>query len=75
METRLTEIIEHHEMELLRYKAEIDSINAKTAFMSEHKFQHELVYLQNKKSAMLDIFFDYKKIIEDLRDVLNALNS
>lgn len=43
--------------------------------MREHKFENELQYLRTQKEAISDIFYDYRKSIDDMREILNAWNS
>ncbi len=75
MKEKLLEIIEHQEIELSRHQTEMDSINSRLMFMSEHKFENELRFLKEKKAAMLEIFLDYKKSTIDLRSLIDAWNS
>jgi hypothetical protein len=75
MEEKLNEIIKAHENNLLKYTQERDTRLAKMQFMSEHKFEHESQHLRTQKDAVSDMFFDYRKAIEDLRELLNAWNS
>ena len=75
MEEKLKEIIEAHENNLLKYTQERDARLSKMQFMSEHKFEQELQHLRTQKDAVSDMFFDYRKAIEDLREMLNAWNS
>lgn len=75
MEERLKEIIEAHEANLAKYTNERDARQAKMQFMSEHKFEQELQHLRTQKDAVSDMFYDYRKAIEDLREMLNAWNS
>jgi len=75
MEEKLKEIIEAHEMHLLKYTQERDARNAKIGFMIDHSFKHEAQFLQEQKDAVTDMFYDYRKAIEDLREMLNAWNS
>lgn len=75
MEEKLKQIIEEHENNLLIYTQERDARLAKMQFMREHKFEQELQHLQTQKDAVSDMFFDYRKAIEDLREMLNAWNS
>jgi hypothetical protein len=75
MEKKLNEIISEHEKNLVKYTQERDSRQEKMRFMSEHKFEHELQHLITQKEAVSDMFYDYRKAIEDLRELLNAWNS
>ena len=75
MEEKLNEIITKHEKNLVKYTQERDSQQEKMKFMSEHKFENELAHLRTQKEAVSDIFYDYRKAIEDLRELLNAWNS
>jgi hypothetical protein len=75
MEDKLKEIIEAHELNLVKYTQERDARNAKMEFMREHKFENELQHLRTQKDAITDIFYDYRKAIEDLRELLNAWQS
>lgn len=75
MEDKLKEIIEAHEEKLIKYTQERDAIQAKMLFMSEHKFEQEFLHLRTQRDAVSDMFYDYRKCIEDLRELLNSLNS
>lgn len=75
MEEKLKEIIEAHESNLVRYTKNRDSRRAKMEFLNEHQFYEELRHLQIQKDAISEIFYDYQKAIEDLREMLNAWNS
>lgn len=75
MEEKLNEIITKHEKNLIKYTQERDSRQEKMKFMFEHKFEHELAHLRTQKEAVSDMFYDYRKAIEDLRELLNAWNS
>ena len=75
MEEKLKEIIEAHEANLVKYTQERDARQAKMQFMSEHKFEQELQHLRTQKDAVSDMFYDFRKAIEDLREMLNAWNS
>ncbi len=75
MEDKLKEIIEAHEEKLIKYTQERDARQAKMQFMSEHKFDQEFNHLKTQREAVSDIFYDYRKCIEDLRELLNAWNS
>ena len=75
MEEKLKEIIEAHEANLANYTNERDARQAKMQFMSEHKFEQELQHLRTQKDAVSDMFYDYRKAIEDLREMLNAWKS
>ncbi len=75
MTEKLTELVERQENELLRYQADLDSINHKIQFMSKHGFNNELAHLQHTKNSMIDLFFEYKRATSELRGVLNAWNS
>ena len=68
-------LIEEHENNLVKYTQERDERQAKMIFMREHKFEEELRVLITKKDAVSDIFYDYRKAIEDLRKILNDWNS
>ena len=67
----LKEIIEAHENNLVKYTQERDARLAKMKFMSDHKFENELQHLRTQKDAVSDMFYDYRKAIEDLREMLN----
>ena len=75
MEEILQKLIEEHENKLVKYTRERDERQAKMIFMSEHKFMQELEHLRTQKDAVSDIFYDYRKAIEDLRKILDAWNS
>jgi hypothetical protein len=75
MEEKLKQIIEAHELNLVKYTQERDARIAKMQFMSEHKFMQELGHLQTQKDAISDMFYDYRNAIEELRNLLNAWNS
>ncbi len=40
--------------------------------MRDHKFENELNHLRTQKDAVTDMFYDYRKAIEDLKEMLNA---
>lgn len=75
MEEILQKLIEEHELNLNKYAIECSTRIAKMQFLNEHKFMHELEHLQTQKDAVSDIFYDYRKAIEDLRKILNDWNS
>lgn len=75
MEEILQKLIEEHELNLNKYTTERDTRIAKMQFLNEHKFMHELEHLRTQKDAVSDIFYDYRKAIEDLRKILNDWNS
>jgi hypothetical protein len=75
MDEKLNEIIKEHEKNLVKYTQERDLLQGKMRFMAEHKFEHELANLRTQKEAVSDMFYDYRKAIEDLRKLLNAWNS
>ena len=75
MEEKLNEIITEHEKNLVKYTQERDYLQKKMIFMLEHKFENELAHLRTQQEAVSDMFYDYRKAIEDLRELLNAWNS
>ena len=75
MEEKLQKIIETHELNIVKYTQERDERNAKMQFLKEHKFEKEYEHLLTQKMATSDMFYDYRKAIEDLREMLNAWNS
>ena len=75
MEEILEKLIEEHELNMIRYKQEKEERQYKMIFCNEHKLENELLFLRNQQNAINDIYYDYKKAIEDLRKILNDWNS
>ena len=75
MEKILLNLIEKHELNLIKYIIQQDARIAKMEFLNEHKFMHELEHLRTQKDAVSDILYDYRKAIEDLRKMFNDWNS
>ena len=75
MEEKLNKIIETHELNLVKYTQERDARNAKMQFLRDHNFEKEYEHLLTQKMATIDIFYDYRNAIDELRKMLDAWNS
>lgn len=71
MEEKLNELLEKAELKLIAYDRERVEINHKMSFLKEHGFNKELDWLQHKKNAMSDLFYDYRETVQNIRDLLN----
>jgi inorganic pyrophosphatase len=74
MSDRLTQIIEAQELKVLHYCNKLEELNAKMKFTHEHKFFHEFEHLKTQKEVLVEVLYDYKKAVSDLRDMVNAWN-
>jgi hypothetical protein len=75
MEEKLKEIIEAHELNLVKYTQERDDRIYKMKFLKEHKFEKDYDHLFTQNTATSYMFYDYRNAIDGLRKILNAWQS
>ena len=75
MEEKLKEIIEDHELNLVKYTQERDDRIYKMKFLKEHKFEKDYDHLFTQNEATSFMFYDYRSAIDGLRKILDAWQS
>lgn len=75
MSDKLTQIIQANELKVLHYCNKLEEVNAKMKFTHEHKFLHEFEHLKTQKEVLVEVLYDYKKAIFDLREMVDGWNN
>jgi len=58
-------IVAIHEDKIAHYQREKEELTHKIRFLSDHKFQKEADWNIQRRDAILEVLFDYRKIVED----------
>ena len=75
MDKKLNEILKKSEARFEEYKHAHEELNHKLGFLSDHKFPKELEWLIHERDSKADLYYDYRNMIEEVRDLLNKWNS
>ena len=70
MEQELNKILNEAELNLAVYKKEIDTLDRKIEFLTEHNFNKEAEWLKHEKDSKRDIFIDYHDKIISIRNIM-----
>ena len=72
---KLKEILEKNQLRFIDYEREQKKREYKISFFSEHRFENELDILLKIDQNITNIYFDYKKMIEELTQIINMWES
>ena len=75
MEEKLKEILDDYEGQISKYEKLLQDLDSKLAFYIEHKFEEEVRMIRVKYDTLNMAIYRWRKMQNELKDVLNAWNS
>ena len=75
MEEKLQTILENYSEQLARHESDLEKLEARMQFCSEHNLQEELRITHVKHEAANLAIYRWGKMFKEIQEVLNAWNS
>lgn len=75
MEEKLKEILDDYEGQIFKYENSLKDLDSKLAFCIEHKFEEEVRMIRVKYDTLNMAIYRWRKMQNELKDVLSAWNS
>jgi len=75
MEEKLQTILENYSGQLARHESDLEKLEARMQFCSEHNLQEELRITHVKHDAVNMVVYRWRKMFDEVQEVLNAWNS
>jgi len=70
---KLKEILEKNQLRFIDYEIKQKQREHKISFFAEHRFENELDMLLKIDQNITNIYFDYQRIIEDIKKLVDSL--